>query len=296
MPVTLASRPWFCISIADRTPARCAPTDTPTPSSSLASRTRIMSGSASARLTRCTSQVSGSTESSRTPHCLSPSYTSFELAADTGIGCSCSPDRRDAGGQRSIAERGMPRAATIARMPELITPPDPADRSERTDRSDRSDGSKAAAGAGGLDGSDPTGSSDGASRGDRQSRRPRPPHGRQLAGLCLSALGIVYGDIGTSPLYAMHECFHASHGVPVTRENILGVLSLIFWALVIIVTLKYHVYILRADNHGEGGILALMALVRAKISGQRQAALFVGLGLFGAALLYGDGAITPAIF
>jgi KUP system potassium uptake protein len=124
---------------------------------------------------------------------------------------------------------------------------------------------------------------------------PGRPPGRQLAGLCLSALGIVYGDIGTSPLYAMHECFHASHGVPVTRANILGVLSLIFWALIVIVTLKYHVYVLRADNRGEGGILALMALVRSKIAGRRQAALFIGLGLFGAALLYGDGAITPAI-
>jgi KUP system potassium uptake protein len=126
-------------------------------------------------------------------------------------------------------------------------------------------------------------------------RHPGRVQGRQLAGLSLSAVGIVYGDIGTSPLYAMHECFHASHGVPVTRANILGVLSLIFWALIVIVTLKYHVYVLRADNRGEGGILALMALVRSKIAGKRQVALFVGLGLFGAALLYGDGAITPAI-
>jgi len=124
---------------------------------------------------------------------------------------------------------------------------------------------------------------------------PGHPHGRQLAGLALGAFGIVYGDIGTSPLYAMHECFHASHGVPVTAANILGVLSLIFWALIVIVTLKYHVYVLRADNRGEGGILALMALVRSKIDGKRRVALFVGLGLFGAALLYGDGAITPAI-
>ena len=126
-------------------------------------------------------------------------------------------------------------------------------------------------------------------------RHPGRPPGRQLAGLSLGALGIVYGDIGTSPLYSMHECFHASHGVPVTSENILGVLSLIFWALIVIVTLKYHVYVLRADNRGEGGILALMALVRSKIAGTRRVALFIGLGLFGAALLYGDGAITPAI-
>lgn len=125
--------------------------------------------------------------------------------------------------------------------------------------------------------------------------RARHPHRRQLAGLSISALGVVYGDIGTSPLYAIHECFHASRGVPISAANILGVLSLIFWALVVIVTLKYQVYVLRADNRGEGGILALMALVRARIAGKRQLALFVGLGLFGAALLYGDGAITPAI-
>jgi KUP system potassium uptake protein len=153
-------------------------------------------------------------------------------------------------------------------MPELPIPPDPGGSPDAAERSERS---------------------------GRPQRRPSPPHGRQLAALCASALGIVYGDIGTSPLYAMHECFHASHGVPVNAANILGVLSLIFWALIVVVTLKYHVYILRADNHGEGGILALMALVRAKLAGRRQTALFVGLGLFGAALLYGDGAITPAI-
>jgi len=121
-----------------------------------------------------------------------------------------------------------------------------------------------------------------------------PPHGRRLAGLALLALGIVYGDIGTSPLYSMRECFEGAHAVPPTHANVLGVLSLIFWALVIVVTVKYHVYVLRADNCGEGGILALMALVRPVVSG-RGRWILVSLGLFGAALLYGDGIITPAI-
>jgi KUP system potassium uptake protein len=115
-----------------------------------------------------------------------------------------------------------------------------------------------------------------------------------LALLCLTAMGVVYGDIGTSPLYALRECFFGPHGVPVTHENVLGVLSLIVWALIIVVTLKYHVYVLRADNRGEGGILALMSLVRDHEHGARQAVL-VALGLFGAALLYGDGVLTPAI-
>jgi KUP system potassium uptake protein len=115
--------------------------------------------------------------------------------------------------------------------------------------------------------------------------------------LCITAMGVVYGDIGTSPLYAMRECFFGTHAVPPTHENVLGVLSLIFWSLVIIVTLKYHVYVLRADNRGEGGILALMALVHSSLrrdSGKRYFLLTI-LGLFGAALLYGDGMLTPAI-
>jgi len=123
---------------------------------------------------------------------------------------------------------------------------------------------------------------------------PRPGR-RQLAALSLSVLGIVYGDIGTSPLYSLRECFHGEHAVAPTPDNVRGVLSLIFWAILIIVTLKYHVYVLRADNRGEGGILALMALVRPVVASARVRALLVGLGLFGAALLYGDGVITPAI-
>jgi KUP system potassium uptake protein len=119
--------------------------------------------------------------------------------------------------------------------------------------------------------------------------------------LCLTALGVVYGDIGTSPLYALRECFYGEYRVAVSPENVLGVLSLIFWALVVVVAAKYHVYVLRMDNNGEGGILALMALVRphsaARPDGERsrRTRVIVVMGLFGAALLYGDGMITPAI-
>jgi KUP system potassium uptake protein len=112
---------------------------------------------------------------------------------------------------------------------------------------------------------------------------------RRLLSLSLLALGIVYGDIGTSPLYAMRECFYGAHPVAVTRGNVFGILSLIFWSLVVVVMLKYHVYVIRFDNRGEGGILALMGLV-----GRAHRSLIV-IGVFGAALLYGDGMITPAI-
>jgi len=126
------------------------------------------------------------------------------------------------------------------------------------------------------------------------NRGPEVSRSARLGPLALAALGVVYGDIGTSPLYAIRECFFGPHGVPVTRANVLGVLSLVFWTLAIVVTLKYHVYVLRADNRGEGGILALMALVRGKV-GERGRWAVVGLGLFGAALLYADGVLTPAI-
>jgi KUP system potassium uptake protein len=124
----------------------------------------------------------------------------------------------------------------------------------------------------------------------------KDPKGKYLLILSLTTLGVVYGDIGTSPLYALRECFHGPHSVAVTPANVLGVLSLIFWSLIIVITVKYLVFILRADNHGEGGILALTALVtpvRASAEGSRW--LLIMLGLFGAALLYGDGMITPAI-
>jgi len=117
-----------------------------------------------------------------------------------------------------------------------------------------------------------------------------------LATLSLTALGVVFGDIGTSPLYALKECFHTSHGLVPTPENVLGILSLIFWALVLVISIKYLSFILRADNQGEGGIMALTALIlphQTRDQGNRR--LLVILGLFGAALLYGDGMITPAI-
>src|SRR5512133_1061054 len=88
------------------------------------------------------------------------------------------------------------------------------------------------------------------------------PKGKALAGMALGALGVVYGDIGTSPLYALKECFVGPHGVPVTHEDILGVLSLIFWSLNFVVTFKYLRIVMRADNRGEGGIMPLLALVR----------------------------------
>ena len=117
--------------------------------------------------------------------------------------------------------------------------------------------------------------------------------GKALAALSLAALGVVYGDIGTSPLYALRECFGAQHGIPPTRENVLGVLSLILWSLNFVVSYKYIAQVMRADNRGEGGILALLALVSGR-AGTRRTALVL-FGLLGAALLYGDGVITPAI-
>ena len=119
--------------------------------------------------------------------------------------------------------------------------------------------------------------------------------GRYLATLSVGALGVVYGDIGTSPLYALRQCFR--HHVAPNHENVLGILSLIFWSLLLIVSFKYLAIILRATNKGEGGILALMALAFPKHTpgtGRRRAFL-IGMGVLGAALLYGDGMITPAI-
>ncbi|HSB53479.1 MAG TPA: KUP/HAK/KT family potassium transporter, partial [Gemmatimonadales bacterium] len=122
-----------------------------------------------------------------------------------------------------------------------------------------------------------------------------PPRGKVLAGLAFTALGVVYGDIGTSPLYALKECFSGHYSISPTPDNVIGVVSLVFWSLNFIVSFKYVSFVLRADNRGEGGILALLALVRplARPRGGRVA--LIALGLFGAALLYGDGVITPAI-
>src|SRR5687767_3042884 len=129
-----------------------------------------------------------------------------------------------------------------------------------------------------------------------------PAHGAVTKGgtaaLAITALGVVFGDIGTSPLYALRECFHADHGTTVSVPNVLGVLSLIVWSLILVVSIKYQAYVLRADHGGEGGILALTALavpprtLAQKGLGKRVLLL---VGLFGAALLYGDGVIAPSI-
>jgi len=124
------------------------------------------------------------------------------------------------------------------------------------------------------------------------------PTGHRLAFLSLTALGIVYGDIGTSPLYALQQCFMSKSGLAPTMENVYGVLSLIVWLLILVVAVKYIVFIMRADNRGEGGILALMALIlqqERRRSDSHRRLLLISLGLFGAALLYGDGIITPAM-
>ena len=115
------------------------------------------------------------------------------------------------------------------------------------------------------------------------------------AALSLGALGVVFGDIGTSPLYAMREVFVGSHHLAVTEQRVFGVVSLVFWSLMVIVTLKYVAFIMRADNHGEGGIMALISLVQgAPFRTPRARAGLIALGIFGAALFYGDGMITPA--
>ena len=120
---------------------------------------------------------------------------------------------------------------------------------------------------------------------------------RSLSALALAALGIVYGDIGTSPLYAFEQVFSAGvHSVPISQANVLGVLSLFIWSLIMIVTLKYVFFIMRADNQGEGGIIALMALALNKVRDRSPYRVWIMfLGLLGAAFFYGDGVITPAI-
>ena len=123
------------------------------------------------------------------------------------------------------------------------------------------------------------------------------PHHATLGALSLAALGVVYGDIGTSPLYALKECVHGPHSVPPTVANVLGVLSLMFWSVILVVSVKYLTFIMKANNQGEGGILALLALLpespKRKAIGRVSA--LTALVLFGACLLYGDGIITPAI-
>ena len=121
---------------------------------------------------------------------------------------------------------------------------------------------------------------------------------RSLPRATLGALGVVYGDIGTSPLYTIKEAFGPGHGLDPSRANVYGILSLVFWAIVLVVVVKYLVFILRADNRGEGGVLALLALVQQRqhrAADRRRRHVLVLLGVFGTALLYGDGIITPAI-
>ena len=125
---------------------------------------------------------------------------------------------------------------------------------------------------------------------------------RRVLPLTLTALGVVYGDIGTSPLYALKECFFGSHAVPPTHDNVLGVLSLIIYALVLVISIKYVAIVMRADNQGEGGVLALTALIPGRANASAAASrlavgrpFLIALGIFGTALLYGDGMITPAI-
>ena len=119
-----------------------------------------------------------------------------------------------------------------------------------------------------------------------------PTAGHSLAFLSLAALGVVFGDIGTSPLYAMRFCFDGEHGIAVTPDHVLGVLSLIFWTLIILISIKYMIFVLRADNKGEGGILSLFAVLQ---HGRKRGRILVWVALFGAALLYGDGMLTPAV-
>jgi KUP system potassium uptake protein len=125
-----------------------------------------------------------------------------------------------------------------------------------------------------------------------------PPTGKRLATLTLTALGVVYGDIGTSPLYTIKECFGVEYGFAPNPPNVYGILSLIVWSLVVVVAIKYLVFILQADNRGEGGVLAMLALlIQRRPEGKRshRRRLLVLLGIFGTALLFGDGVITPAI-
>jgi KUP system potassium uptake protein len=122
------------------------------------------------------------------------------------------------------------------------------------------------------------------------------PHRRAILGLAMAALGIVYGDIGTSPLYTLRTVFDPGNGLPLKAGNVVGIVSLIFWALTVVVSLKYVTLILRANNHGEGGIMALLALVASSVASRPQLRhILLGIGILGAALFYGDGVITPAI-
>ena len=130
----------------------------------------------------------------------------------------------------------------------------------------------------------------GGSRGDRGHARAG------AAVLTLGALGVVFGDIGTSPLYALQQVFNGAHTMAPTEARVYGVLSLVFWSITVIVSIKYVTFIMRADNDGEGGIMALISLIqRTALKGGPHKLVLIALGIFGASLFYGDGMITPAI-
>jgi KUP system potassium uptake protein len=125
-----------------------------------------------------------------------------------------------------------------------------------------------------------------------------PRHGGATATLALAALGIVFGDLGTSPLYALQEAFHGARGVSASPANVVGIVSLFLWSLILMVSIKYVVVLMQADNHGEGGLLALLALLvgdRTQQGASRRARRWIVLAMIGTAMLYGDGVITPAI-
>src|ERR1044071_4333866 len=126
---------------------------------------------------------------------------------------------------------------------------------------------------------------------------PAPAHGPDSSAhkLVLAALGVVFGDIGTSPLYAFRECFAPEHDIALTPDNVLGLLSLILWAMLLIISVKYVGIVLRADNRGEGGVLALSTLLSSASRDWRLWTPVSAMGLFGAALFFGDGFITPAM-
>ncbi|HEX7606347.1 MAG TPA: KUP/HAK/KT family potassium transporter, partial [Usitatibacter sp.] len=123
-----------------------------------------------------------------------------------------------------------------------------------------------------------------------------PAQRRATAALVVGAIGVVFGDIGTSPLYALKTAFNPEYGIPLTPDNVMGILSLIVWSMVWVITIKYLVVMMRADNNGEGGILALLALALREVKGRpRLKWTIIGIGMFGAAMFYGDSMITPAI-
>lgn len=134
-----------------------------------------------------------------------------------------------------------------------------------------------------------------ADSGETSAADAQAGHKTGIVGMAVAAIGVVYGDIGTSPLYTLKEVFNGHHAVPATPENVYGILSLVFWALMLVVSAKYVLFIMRADNRGEGGIMALMSLALRVVDSKRQAWWLSVLGVFGAALFYGDGMITPAI-